>query len=268
MVCYWSISARLPYTFLLPFVLRLAAFVHADNVGWCTRGLGLGGNAGWGYGGGRWSPTQEFRVPRVPRVDSRDSGGERKTTLFPLCLFFLFFPIENLAESFGERKREESRCEIFRGHRARRGDKCLSFLRLHFISFILRTHYVIISNISSCFFKDCLNCFLFICSLHLTKCIFRKRWISGVKITSSLKIIIKIRDGMALFFCMFDIASILFSYFWERVNESLASSDAEDKKIVDFIKYCSTSLTLVFNWTAKKTSSRKLNKSVSENLKS
>jgi len=84
MVCYWSISARLPYTFLLPFVLRPATFVHAET---------LGGTRGIGRREERWekeehgSPTQEFRVPRAPHGFPK--LREEKHPLTPSFFFFL-----------------------------------------------------------------------------------------------------------------------------------------------------------------------------------
>lgn len=80
MVCYWSISARLPYTFLLPFVLRPATFVHTEDVGWYTRDR---------EEGERWESTAQSHtgIPRTPRIAWIPETLGEKT---PLLLFFVF----------------------------------------------------------------------------------------------------------------------------------------------------------------------------------
>lgn len=101
MVCYWSISARLPYTFLLPFVLRLAAFVHADNVGWYTRDPG-------GRGGRATAvPRRNSAYPAYP-AQIPETPGEKKNTLFPLCLFsfFSFFFLSRISPKVSAREKE------------------------------------------------------------------------------------------------------------------------------------------------------------------
>ena len=100
MVCYWSISARLPYTFLLPFVLRPATFVHAEDVGWYTRGERSDGR------------KKSTAVPRrnsaypAHRTDSRSFKRKKNTLLPPVFLFFYFFFIKNLTKSFCKREKK------------------------------------------------------------------------------------------------------------------------------------------------------------------
>lgn len=99
MVCYWSISARLPYTFLLPFVLRPATFVHAEDVGWYTRIREERGAVGE-----RRARQSHAGIPRTPRTARIPEAPREKA---PLSFFFLFFFLSRSREKFlQERERE------------------------------------------------------------------------------------------------------------------------------------------------------------------
>lgn len=102
MVCYWSISARLPYTFLLPFVLRPATFVHAEDVGWYTRVREERERESGGREKSTAVPRRNSAYP-AHRTDSRSSG--RKNTLLPISFFFLSRISRKVFA--GERKGEE-----------------------------------------------------------------------------------------------------------------------------------------------------------------
>ena len=73
--------------------------------------------------GERRAQQSHAGIPRTPRTARiPEASREKKTPSYPLSFFFFIFFLSRILRkvSVRERKREKSRCEIFRGHRARK----------------------------------------------------------------------------------------------------------------------------------------------------